>query len=122
MFVTPRMTAKAATPGEEEDGAESRQGANAKDGAGTRARAAVLRLQANRPPRPPSLRQGGQLGSSVVLSTDREYALLSVTPRPTVQAWRASARRRRAERKRILKYHRVSERVAVVVARPGREK
>src|SRR6266536_5991988 len=30
-----------------------------------RARAAVLRLQANRPPRLPSLRHGGQLGSSV---------------------------------------------------------
>src|SRR5439155_15277171 len=34
-----------------------------------RARAAVRRLQANRPPSPPSLRQGGQLGSSVALPT-----------------------------------------------------
>jgi hypothetical protein len=38
----------------------------------TRARTAVLRLRANRPPRPPSFRQGGQLGSSVALPTNRD--------------------------------------------------
>jgi len=42
-----------------------------------RARAAVLRLQANRPPSPPSLRQGGQLGSSVALPTESDVRIMS---------------------------------------------
>jgi hypothetical protein len=37
-----------------------------------RARAAVRRLHTTRPPRPPSLRQGGQLSSPVALPTKRD--------------------------------------------------